>query len=50
MSIDGFNPYEVLKIPYGSSQKTARTAAFKLIKELHPDKGGNDDDYVRINN
>lgn len=46
MSVDGFNPYDVLGIPFQSTEKEARIAGLKLIKKHHPDKGGKDDDKV----
>lgn len=46
MSINGLNPFDIVKVPYDCSRKTARFAALRLIKQLHPDKGGKDDDYV----
>lgn len=46
MSIDGFNPYIVLGVSYGCTDKEARLAALKKIKEQHPDKGGTGDDDV----
>ncbi len=48
MGFDGFDPYAILGVSYEASQRAARLAAFKLLKKHHPDKGGQDEDYVSM--
>lgn len=48
MSLDEFNPYELLGITYNASEKDIRKVIFNKIRENHPDKGGTDDDKVSL--
>lgn len=42
------DPYQVLQIKRGSSKEEIKKAFFKLAKIHHPDKGGKQEDFVRI--
>ncbi|HSE84599.1 MAG TPA: J domain-containing protein, partial [Candidatus Binatia bacterium] len=35
---NGFDPYQVLRIPTGASKEEIKAAYFNLIKQYHPDK------------
>ena len=43
------NPYEILGIPKRSSKKTIDEAYKKLIKKVHPDKGGSKYLFQKVN-
>lgn len=43
------NPYKTLGVSKDASHKDIKTAFFKLAKEHHPDKGGNPEEFKRIN-
>lgn len=47
-----FNPYELLEIPSGASDKDVRSAFRKLSVKYHPDKNPDDpnasDKYIQI--
>lgn len=47
-----FDPYELLELPYGSTDKEVKTAFRKLSVKYHPDKNINDPQasnrYIKI--
>lgn len=48
VSVIEINYYEILGVPHTATQEEIRSAYRKLSKEMHPDKGGDEEEFQTI--
>jgi len=41
--------YNILGLPFGASEEEVRRRYYELVKKMHPDAGGNSEEFAKIN-